>query len=105
VAACTSAIHIVAYASVNCDDAVDIGLAAASGMDDKKFTDVTLRRKDKVSTIGGKNNTVKAKGQNTEVNPSLLFNRIMCVLNKVLRWKHSLLKSLLLSHLPFSMMV
>lgn len=72
---------IVADASVNCDNAVDIGLAAASGMDGKKFTDVTLRRKDTVSTIGGKNNTVKVRGQNTEVNPSLLFNRIMCVLN------------------------
>jgi len=61
-------IGIVADASVNCDDAVDIGLAAASGMDVKKFTDVTLHRKDKVSTIDGKNNTVKVRSQkNTEV--------------------------------------
>ena len=72
---------IVADTSVNCDDAVEIGRAAASEMAGKKFTDITLRRNDKVKTIGAQSKTVKVRGQNTEVNPSLLFNRITCVLN------------------------
>ena len=72
---------IVADASVNCDDPVSIGQAAASQMTGKKFTDVTLHRNDKVKVIGAKVKTVTIRGQNTVVNPTLLFNRITCVLN------------------------
>ena len=71
----------------------------------KKFTDTTLHHNDKVKTIGAKSNTVKVSGQNTLVNPSLLFNRITCVLNKVMRLTHSWLMNLLLSHFPFLIMV
>ena len=72
---------IVADAAVNCDYVIDISLAAALRIGGQKFTDVTLLCNDKVSTLGGKNSTVKVRSQNTEVNPSLLSNRIMCVLN------------------------
>ena len=72
---------IVADASVNCDDAVEIGQRAASEMSGKKFRDIKLRRKDKVVTIGAKHKTVQVRGQQVEVNPTLLFNRITCVLN------------------------
>lgn len=73
---------IVADSSVNCDKAVEIGLVAASKMNSRKFTDTKLHRNDKVRTIGGaKSKTVKIRGQSTEVNPTLLFNRITCVLN------------------------
>ena len=72
---------IVADPSVNCDKAVEIGLAAASEMNGRKFTDIKLHRNDKVKTIGAKSETVKIRGQSTEVNSTLLFNRITCVLN------------------------
>lgn len=72
---------IVADAFVNCDNAVEIGRAAASQMDGQKFTDIKLHRNDKVTTIGEKCKTIKARGQNAVVNPSMLFNRITCVLN------------------------
>ena len=74
---------IVADASVNCDDAVEIGQRAASEMSGKKFRDIKLRRKDKVVTIGAISiyKTVQVRGQQVEVNPTLLFNRITCVLN------------------------
>ena len=72
---------IVADASVNCDNAVEIGEKAASEMSGKKFTNITLRRNDKVKTIGTKDKTVNVRGQHVEVNPTLLFNRITCVLN------------------------
>ena len=72
---------IVADASVNCDDAVEIGQRAASEMSGKKFRDIKLRRKDKVVTIGAKHKTMQVRGQQVEVNPTLLFNRITCVLN------------------------
>lgn len=72
---------LVADLSVNCDSAVELGRKAASGMSGKKFTDLTLRRGDKVKTIGSKQKTVRVRGENVEVNPSLLLNRITCVLN------------------------
>ena len=72
---------IVASESVNCDRAVEIGSKAASDMTGKKFTDVSLRRNDKVTTMGSKDKMLSVRGQQVEVNPSLLFNRITCVLN------------------------
>ena len=79
---------IVASESVNCDRAVEIGSKAASEMTGKKFTDVSLRRNDKVTTMGSKDKMLSVRGQQVEVNPSLLFNRITCVLTTVLSWKH-----------------
>ena len=64
---------------VNCDRAVDIGSKAASDMTGKKFTNVSLRRNDKVTTKGSKDKMLSVRGQHIEVNPSLLFNRITCV--------------------------
>ena len=57
---------IVAGASVSCDNVVEIGLLAASKMDDKNFTDIKLNRKDKVITIGANNRTVKIRRQKTK---------------------------------------
>ena len=67
---------IDADASVNCENAVEIGREAASQIDGQTFTYIKLHRNDKVTTIGE-----KFKGQNAVVNPSVLFNRITCVLN------------------------
>ena len=60
---------------------VEVVLLTTSKMDGKNFTDVKLSRKDKVVTIGANKRTVKIRGQNTEVNPTLLFNRITCIIN------------------------
>ena len=72
---------IVADTSVNCDNAVKLGLKAASEMSGKKFTNITLHRSDKVNPIGAKDRTVKIRGQQVEVNSTQLFNRITYVLN------------------------
>lgn len=70
---------VVAHASVNCDNAVQIGLTAASKITGKCFTDITLHRTDKVKTMGDKN-SINVRGQNTVVNPTIFFNRITCIL-------------------------
>ena len=72
---------IVADTSVNCDSAVDVGCKAASEMSGKKFTNIILHRSDKVTPIGAKDRTVKIRGQQVDVNPTQLFNRITCILN------------------------
>ncbi|KAG1714442.1 hypothetical protein GQR58_001388 [Nymphon striatum] len=72
---------IVADTSVNCDNAVELGLKAASEMAGKKFTEIKLCRNDKVETIGAQNKTIKVRGRNMEVNPTIIFNRITCGFN------------------------
>jgi len=71
---------VVTDVSVNCDDAVNVGLAAAAKMTGKPFTDITLHHKDKVKTMSDKQNSINVRGQNTVVNLHLFFNRILCVL-------------------------
>lgn len=70
---------VIADTSVNCENAVQIGLAAASRITGKKFSEITLHGTDKVKTMGDKN-SINARGQNTVVNPTVFFNRITCVL-------------------------
>lgn len=65
---------VVADASVNCDDAVNVALAAAFKTDGKCFTEVTLHRSGKVKTMSVKQNSVTVRGKNTVVNPDLFFN-------------------------------
>ena len=72
---------IVADSSVNCDDAVQVGQTAIAKMMGKTYAKLTLRRKDKVKSFGAMNNTVRVRGEDVVVNPSLLFNRITCILN------------------------
>jgi len=44
---------------MDCDNAVEHGRKATSNMSGKKFTDITLRRNDKVETIGVKDKIVR----------------------------------------------
>ena len=72
---------IVADSSVNCDDAVQVGQTAIAKMMGKTYAKLTLRRKDKVKSFVAMKNTVRVRGEDVVVNPSLLFNRITCILN------------------------
>ena len=65
--------------SVNCGNALQISHEAASKITGKKFAEITLHIKDKVRTLGDKN-TIKVKGKQTAVNPTLFLNRITCIL-------------------------
>ena len=73
---------LVADDCVNCENAIEICQQATSEMTGKKFSEIKLRRNDKVKTMDAKHTTVNARGQCMAVNPALLFNRITCALNK-----------------------
>ena len=60
---------------------MEIGSKAASDRTGKKFSDVSLRRNDNVTTVGSKDKMLSVRGQQVEVNPSLLFDKITCVLS------------------------
>jgi len=70
---------LVADSSGNCDQAKEIGETVANAITRRVFSEVKLKRSDKVTTINGAN-TIKVRGQTAPVNPTLLFNRITCVL-------------------------
>ena len=72
---------IVADATVNCDCAFEIGSAAAMAICGKSFPDIKLSRKDCVTSISGAKNTISLRGQEVVVNPTLLFMRIICIMN------------------------
>ena len=71
---------LVADEKVNCDEADVIGTSAAKSLEGKSFVDLKLSRKDRVYTISGVTNTVKVRGQEAVVNPTLLLMRITCVI-------------------------
>jgi len=56
-----------------------LGETAANAITRRVFSEVKLKCSDKVTTINGAN-TIKVRGQTAPVNPTLLFNRITCVL-------------------------
>ena len=47
----------------------------------KTYSELTLRRKDKVKSLAAMNNTIKIHGKDTVINPSSMFNSITCILN------------------------
>ncbi|KAE8740861.1 hypothetical protein FOCC_FOCC013607 [Frankliniella occidentalis] len=70
---------LVADASVNCDAAVKIGLAVMqSSVVGLAFPDVHIRRKDKAVNIAATNATITVGEDRLQVNPSVLFHRIIC---------------------------
>ena len=70
---------MVSDLSVNCDQAYDIGNAAANATNGKTFSEVKLKCSYRVKTISGSTQTVKICGQSVVVNSTLLFSRITCV--------------------------
>ena len=69
---------LVADKTINCDEADFIGLKAAAKMDDKPYTEIKLSSKDKVITISSAKDTVKVRGRDAVIKPTLLFMRITC---------------------------
>ena len=76
---------MVSDITVNDDDAYNIGLATACSIGGRIFRDITLSRKDRVSTISDATDTVKVRGQDTVVNSARLLMRttLLTVLSKI----------------------
>ena len=69
---------VVAGTSVNCDNAVQIGLAAASKLTGKKFTELTLHRKDYGTSEQHQRQGAKHSGESR----SLLHQDHLCYQDK-----------------------
>ena len=71
----------VADGLVNCDSAYEIGARAAEQVTGKDFPSVKLKRNDKVVSFDFHKQKVTVRGKTLDINPSILFSRIRCVLN------------------------
>ncbi|KAL8607718.1 hypothetical protein ACOMHN_039391 [Nucella lapillus] len=71
---------ILADKSANADQAYTIGKSAAEEMTGRQYGDVKLKRKDRIKSIAAKE-SVSVRGQEVEVNSTLLFMRVTCVIN------------------------
>ena len=71
---------MIADKTVNCDNAFEVGCIAASAMTNGNFSDVKLKRNDKVKTIASMANTVVIRNERVTINPAVLFDRITCIL-------------------------
>ena len=72
---------IVADVSVNCDNALHIGQCSMKKIIGKAYSELTPHRKEKVKSLAAMYNTIIINGEDTVINPSLLFSRITCILN------------------------
>ena len=50
-------------------------------MTGKTYANITLHRKEKVKPFSAKKNTINVRGEKVVANPSILFNRITCILS------------------------
>ena len=73
---------VVAPKCSNADCAAELGIEAAARLTGQNYSDVKLKRNDRVISIGAATNTATVHGQDIEVDPTLLFMRVTCVIRK-----------------------
>ena len=71
---------VVADKATNADKAYDIGKAAAVAMTGHSYANVKLKRKDRVKSISVANDKVIVRGREVDVNSTLLFMRVTCII-------------------------
>ena len=71
----------VADKSANTDRAIGLGSAAAVAITGKSYGDLKLKRSDRVVSLAMSHNAVNVRGQEVDINPTLLFMRVTCVIN------------------------
>ena len=68
--------------TINCDNAYEAGFAAMKTMPGKIFSDIHLKRKDKVKTLAALTKQASVKDVVIDLNHNQLFHRITCVVRK-----------------------
>ena len=72
--------RVTADSSINCEQAESLGRDAIRKLVRKSFNEVTLKRKDRVSSLATLTNTVKLNGEEMPINQTQLTNRILCMI-------------------------
>jgi len=75
-------ISILGEDEVNCERAEEIGSKAQEMMNNLKFTDVTIKRKNQIKPLDTLSNTVKISQEKVYINSLTLFTRLVAVAKK-----------------------
>ena len=70
-------VGVVADDSINCDKAESIGSKIKQSLDDVIVSEAKIKRNDMILTLDSINNCVKIKSKVTEIDPMILFNRLV----------------------------
>ena len=70
---------IVAPSKANADKAFEVGEEAARQMTGNNYTEVKLKRNDRVILIGTAINSTQMRGFEVKIDPMSLFLRVLCV--------------------------
>lgn len=73
---------IVALTSANADCVFELGRESAEHLVGQNYAYVKLKRNDRVISIGTANNSVTVRDKVVEVDPTLLFMHVTCVIKK-----------------------
>ena len=73
---------VIANHSVNCDQALAVGRKAMKSLVGKNFSELTLKRKDKVVSLAAMSRTIKIRDNNVEIRPEQFFHRLIFVCAK-----------------------
>ena len=73
---------IVADESADADNAPDIGMTLAKRQTGKMYGDMKLKRKDRIIPISAAHNTTNVNGKEIEINSTLLFMRVTCIIKQ-----------------------
>ena len=71
---------VIAGKGVNADQSVALGIKAASAVTGQTYANMKLKRNDRVTSISGHKNRITVRGIELEVNSTLLFMRVTCVI-------------------------
>ena len=68
--------------SVNCDTAEEVGYSIFLKMDNWSFKEVKFKRNDQVSTLKSLNNAINLEVEVANIDPSILFSRLLILAEK-----------------------
>ena len=70
---------VVADKTVNCDDALQVGISSMSKIAGIVFSEIHLKRKNSVKPLAKVTKSIKVREEAIRINPNQLLHRIICV--------------------------
>ena len=68
---------LIADSNINCDDVEKVGERLQRKLDNIPITEATIPRKEQVKTLSSLSNAVNLQNENANINPVLLFTRLI----------------------------
>ena len=73
---------LIAEYKVNCDETERLGCSTGMKLDNLKFSEASIKRKDRVTTLASLNNQIKVKDTVFSVDSIQLFSRLILIMER-----------------------